>query len=195
MRFAAALLMLCTGAVTAAQDGKKYDLKLTWIPVVGYRSTLSEDVTEEMKMSVALGERVLKREQKKDIRRFRAVEEILEVKGKEAVRKTWTFQKAARKVGGEDVPFGFEGKKVVITQGEDGKLIYRYDDGSTPATGDLEALRGVFSKDRQKKKEDPDPSDLFAPPDPVAALASLPASSSAMTVDAIPDLLARCSGV
>ena len=146
MKMITALLLLLPGLTSTAQDGKKYKLKLSWQPVVGHKTALSEDITEATKLFVRVGDQVLNRHEKKEVRAFRAVEEILEIKGKEAVRKTWTFSKAVRKQAGQDVPYGFEGKTVAVNQDKEGAPVYAYQDGGKPSAEDLKARQLIEAR-------------------------------------------------
>ena len=69
-------------------------------------------------------------------------------------------------VGDEDVPYGFEGKTVIFTRGEDGDVSYAYKGGSKLEGEDLKGIKKAFAVGSKKDKDDPTGTEIFAPKKP-----------------------------
>ncbi len=157
-----ASILLCAVLVVAAQD-KTYDLKLDPKPVKGHQSEQLEKTVMKMVMKVngqpAGG--------MTDEKVFAAAEEILAVDADDRTKRRWTFSKAARHVEGKSVPYGFEGKTVLMTDAKGKARAFELDGGGVLSEEDLEGLKEAF--DDAKEEGKPSASDLFAPPKPVKA--------------------------
>ena len=166
----AAFTIACLFAVvmSAEDQPKKYDLKLTWKNAVeGHKSELSLDDSQAMMIKVldSAGSIVTQHEDN-ETRSFAAVEVISKVRdGKPAVSR-WTFSKATQHREDQDVPFAFQGRTVVVTKDPAGEHHFAFDDGNPVSTEDATVLSGLW--DSETKPGEPSGEEIFAPKSPVA---------------------------
>jgi hypothetical protein len=166
----AALTIACLFAVAmSAQDQpKKYDLKLTWKDAVeGHKSELSQDDSQAMMLKVLNSDgKVLTQQEDNRSRSFAAVEVISKIRdGKPAVSR-WTFSKATQHREDQDVPFAFQGRTVVVTKDPAGKNHFAFDDGKPVPTEDATVLAGLW--DGETEPGELSGEEIFAPKSPVA---------------------------
>jgi hypothetical protein len=169
-RVCVALTIACLFAVvmSAQEQPKKYDLKLTWKNAVeGYKSELSQDESQAMMMKVLNSDgKILNQEEDNRSRSFAAVEVISKIEdGKPAVSR-WTFGKATQHTGDQDVPFAFQGRTVVVTKDPANKNHFAFDDGNPVSTEDATVLAGLW-EGKTEPGEHTD-EEIFAPKSPVA---------------------------
>lgn len=166
----AAFAIACLSALgMSAQDQpKKYDLKLTWKNAVeGHKSELSQDDSQAMMMKVLNGDgKILTQQEDNRSRSFAAVEVISKIEdGKPAVSR-WTFSKATQHREDQDVPFAFQGRTVVVTKDPASKKHFAFDDGKPVSTEDATVLAGLWDSETEPGKLSGE--EIFAPKSPVA---------------------------
>ncbi|HWW14718.1 MAG TPA: hypothetical protein VN310_08670 [Candidatus Dormibacteraeota bacterium] len=169
-RVCAAFAIACLSALgMSAQDQpKKYDLKLTWKNAVeGHKSELSQDDSQAMMMKVLNGDgKILTQQEDNRSRSFAAVEVISKIEdGKPAVSR-WTFSKATQHREDQDVPFAFQGRTVVVTKDPASKKHFAFDDGKPVSTEDATVLAGLWDSETEPGKLSGE--EIFAPKSPVA---------------------------
>lgn len=169
-RVCAAFTIACLFAVvmSAEDQPKKYDLKLTWKnAVVGHKSELSQDDSKAMMMKVLNSDgKILMQQEDNGSHSFAAVEVISKIEdGKPAVSR-WTFSRATQHREDQDVPFAFQGRTVVVTKDPASKNHFAFDDGKPVSTEDATVLAGLW--DGETKPGELSGEEIFAPKSPVA---------------------------
>ena len=163
------ILGLLPAGVIAAQDpDKAYELKLSWKPVAGHRSEVTETQTQSQKVTVRVGGQVANQNAESETRSFVAVEEIVRVDGDKILEGLWNFKKAVRAEEGKEVPYGFQDRKVRVTRQKEGPPLFACEDGTKPEPEDEEALKDVIGNDYENEKG-PSAAEVFAPNKPVKA--------------------------
>jgi hypothetical protein len=161
-------LMASLAATLPAQDyPKKYDLKLTWKAVEGYRSHFSQDESRVYRISISTNGSFLDEEDESEATAFDATELITEVTEDKATGLRWSFSKATQRRGGSEAPLRFQGRTVVVTVDTDGRRTFGYENGEALAPEDVVVLR-TFQGSAAEEPGEPTGEEIFAPKNPVA---------------------------
>jgi hypothetical protein len=167
LALATCYLIIAAPALTAQKD-KTYDLKLEPKPFAGQLTEESYTDSMAMHMSFKAGKKKAVKENQKQSSRFELTALVLETAGDEITKQKWSFKTARRLVEGKEVPFGFEGKTVIVTRAPSGDAAFQYENGTSLSGEDLEGIKGVKSSETEKKEEGkPDADEAFAPKTPV----------------------------
>lgn len=158
------LLLLLASAAVQAQP-KEYTLQFKGKPVVGQKTLVTDSDSTKFKLKLVKNKKVMLSESEADQASFTFTRTVLEVDGDEVTRESLAFEKAVHVVEGKKIPYGFQGKTVIVVSSADGAS-YAHEDGTALSEADLEGIKKVKS-DRKKGEKGGD--ELLNPPGPVKA--------------------------
>ncbi len=158
------LLLLLASAAVQAQP-KEYTLQFKGKPVVGQKTLVTDADSTKFKLKLVKNKKVMLSESETDQASFTFTRTVLEVDGDEVTRESLAFEKAVHVVEGKKIPYGFQGKTVIVVSSADGAS-YALEDGTALSEADLEGIKKVKS-DRKKGEKGGD--ELLNPPGPVKA--------------------------
>lgn len=163
----ATLANLPAATLLAQDEPKKYDLKLDWKAVEGYKTEVSSEESMTMKISASVEGQVVNEEVTNEATNLMYTEVVVRVREDKRAESRLSFSKASHLREGREVPLGFQGKTVVVKVDAEGRHTFTYESGEAIAPEDME----VLSKLPDYKDEEPgEPSgeEIFAPKTPVA---------------------------
>ncbi|MHC4605802.1 MAG: hypothetical protein ACYTAF_02570 [Planctomycetota bacterium] len=147
----AMLLVALAASGGAAQDEQKkeektYDFTKGWVAVEGAVLDVSETKSMDMTAVVELDGAVVQKMADKTGDGHEATRTLLKVIRGHVLKEKWEFRKAYRLVEGEEKPYVFADRTVLVEITEKGEWKYRYKDGTDVGAEELPALKEIVGK-------------------------------------------------